>query len=140
MQIRGPSSELLRALKAGQLPGATALELGCGTGTNAMELARNGYRVTAVDFVESAVNRAREKARRSGAKVDFVVGDLTAFDLGGPYGVVSDRGLYHAVRTINLPAFLKMLERVTRGGHPVTQLDRERERADERGSARGPRG
>jgi len=111
-----PSSELRRALRAGQLPGATALELGCGTGTNAMELARNGYRVTAVDFVESAVNQAREKARSSSLEVDFVLGDVTAIDLGGPYDVVFDRGLYHTVRTINLPAFLKMLERVAHRG------------------------
>jgi len=111
-----PSSELRRALRAGQLPGATALELGCGTGTNAMALARNGYRVTAVDFVESAVKQAREKIRRSGVKIDFRVGDVTAIDLGGPYDVVFDRGLYHTVRTTNLPGFLKMLKRVTGRG------------------------
>src|SRR2546428_4645400 len=37
-------------------------------------------------------------------------------DLGGPYDVVFDRGVYHGIRTGNLPGFLKMLERVTRKG------------------------
>src|SRR5437867_12479013 len=37
-------------------------------------------------------------------------------DLGGPYDVVFDRGVYHGIRNGNLPGFLKMLERVTRKG------------------------
>jgi ubiquinone/menaquinone biosynthesis C-methylase UbiE len=35
-----PSAELLRALDSGKLKGTTALEIGCGTGLNAIELAR----------------------------------------------------------------------------------------------------
>lgn len=111
-----PSAELIRVLDAGLLPGKTVLELGCGTGTNAIEFARRGYRVTAVDLVDLAVRRAREKARRSRVKVDFRVGDATRIDLDGPYDIVFDRGVYHGVRTRDLPAFLKMLERVTRMG------------------------
>ena len=44
-----PSAELIRVLDAGLLPGKTVLEIGCGTGTNAIGFARRGYRVTAVD-------------------------------------------------------------------------------------------
>jgi ubiquinone/menaquinone biosynthesis C-methylase UbiE len=111
-----PSAELVRVLDAGLLPGKAVLEIGCGTGTNAIALARRGYRVTAVDFVDLAVRRAREKAREAGLEIDFRVGDATRIDLGGPYDVVFDRGVYHGIRTRNLLAFLKMLERVTREG------------------------
>lgn len=110
------SAELVRVLDAGLLPGVTALEIGCGTGTNAIELARRGYRVTAADFVELAVKSARAKARRSRVTIDFRVGDVTEMDLGGPYDVLFDRGVYHHIRTVNLRGFLKMLERVTRRG------------------------
>ena len=111
-----PSAELDRVLEAGLLPGKTVLEIGCGTGTNAIAFARRGYCVTAVDFVDLAVRRAREKARKAGVDIDFRVGDATRMDLGGPYDVVFDRGVYHGIRTGNLQGFLKMLERVTRSG------------------------
>ena len=111
-----PSVELVRVLDAGLLPGKTVLEIGSGTGTNAIEFARRGYRVTAVDLVDLAVQRAREKARRAGLEIDFRVGDATRMRLGGPYDVVFDRGVYHGIRGRNLPAFLRILERVTRRG------------------------
>ncbi len=72
-----PSAELIRAIDEGELPGKTVLELGCGTGTNSVELARRGYAVTAVDLIEAPIQRARTRAQSAGVKVDFRVGDLT---------------------------------------------------------------
>ena len=98
------------------LPGKTVLEIGCGTGTNAIELTRRGYRVIAVDLVDLAVRRAKDKAQRAGVDIDFRVGDVTRMDLDGPFDVVFDRGVYHGIRAQNLSGFLKMLKRVTRPG------------------------
>src|SRR5947208_12866804 len=92
-----PSAELVRVLDAGLLPGKTVLEIGCGTGTNAIAFARRGYRVTAVDYVEAAVQRAREKARKAGIEIDFGVGDATRMDLGGPYVVFFDYRFDHSI-------------------------------------------
>ena len=50
-----PSGELIRILNSGKLTGKTVLEIGCGTGTNAIELARRGFKVTAVDYVEQPI-------------------------------------------------------------------------------------
>jgi SAM-dependent methyltransferase len=109
-----PNPEILRVVEAGGLPGPTLLEFGCGTGTNAIELARRGYRVTAVDLVEIAVEKAREKARRAGVTVDLRQGDLTQLDLGGPYDALLDSGVYHGIRQRDLEGFHRVLERVTR--------------------------
>jgi SAM-dependent methyltransferase len=111
-----PSTELVRALDAGRLPGRSALEYGCGTGTNAIELARRGYRVTAVDLVDVPIERARDKARQAKVAVDFRVGDLTRLDLGGQYDVLFDSGVYHGIRTRDLAGFLKTVERSSRRG------------------------
>lgn len=111
-----PNSELLRILDAGKLPGPRVLEMGCGTGTNAVELARRGLRVTAVDLVDLAVERGRQKAREAGVEVDFRVGDLLNLPLGPPYDSVFDLGLYHGQRTRDLPGLLRLLDRVTRPG------------------------
>ncbi len=111
-----PSHELVRVLDAGLLPGRTVLEMGCGSGTNALEFARRGYRVTAVDLIDRPVATARERAHQAGLAVDFRVGDLTKIDLGGPYDVLFDLGLYHGIRHRLLPEFLSTLGRVTRPG------------------------
>jgi cyclopropane fatty-acyl-phospholipid synthase-like methyltransferase len=113
------SDELLRVLNLGLFPGINVLELGCGTGTNAIELARRGYAVTAVDYVDLAIQKARDKAQKAGgaaAKIDFKVADITRDDLGGPYDLVFDRGVYHSVRAENLSGFLDRLKAATRAG------------------------
>lgn len=109
-----PCSELLHILDDGQLPGRTVLELGCGTGTNAVELARRGYTVTAVDYVPLAIELAREKARQANVTVDFRVADVTQeLELGGPFDIIFDRGLYHYVRDLpqGLTTLLKNIQR-----------------------------
>jgi len=52
----------------------TVLELGCGTGNDAARLARAGYRVTAIDHSEEAIEQARAKF---GPMVTFLVADMT---------------------------------------------------------------
>jgi len=111
-----PCAGLVRVLDAGLLPGSSLLEIGCGTGTNAIEFARRGFRVTAVDFVPQAVAAAQEKIRAAGVQIDVKVGDATCGNLGGPYDVVFDRGVYHHIRTVNLRGLLETIERATRPG------------------------
>jgi cyclopropane fatty-acyl-phospholipid synthase-like methyltransferase len=111
-----PSAELVRVLDAGLLPGKTVLELGCGTGTNAIEFARRGYEVTAADLSPTAIRRAKSKARSAGVAIDFRQGDILELDLGGPYDVLFDRGVYHGIREVNLADFQQALRRFTRAG------------------------
>ncbi len=47
------------------------IDIGCGTGRHAIELAKRGYRVVGVDLSEAQLIRAREKAQEQGVKVDF---------------------------------------------------------------------
>ncbi len=111
-----PSEELLRVLNDGKLAGTTVLDFGCGTGTNAIELARRGFRVTATDIVDQAIQIARDKARAAAVPVDFHVADTLRDDPGGPYDILFDRGVYHCLRTEDLKAFQHFLKRATRTG------------------------
>ena len=46
--------------------GSSLLDLGCGPGADAVDLARNGYRVTAIDWSPAMVEQARRRARDAG--------------------------------------------------------------------------
>jgi SAM-dependent methyltransferase len=75
-----------------------ALDLGCGTGTNALYLAQHGYDVVGVDFSAKAIEQARAKARQAEVKVDFQIGDVTRLDfLRDPFDVVIDVGCFHGL-------------------------------------------
>jgi SAM-dependent methyltransferase len=57
----------------------TAVDVGAGEGRNAFLLAEQGWRVTATDFSATAVEGMRARAAASGAAVDAVVADATAW-------------------------------------------------------------
>ena len=71
-------NQLLVEEVSGLKPGK-ALDLGAGEGRNAVWLAEQGWRVTAVDFSQVALNRAAKVAERSGMEVQTVQADLTAY-------------------------------------------------------------
>jgi SAM-dependent methyltransferase len=57
-------------------PGSAVLDLACGHGRHAIELARRGYRVTGYDLSEPSLDRARQEAAEAGADVEWVRGDM----------------------------------------------------------------
>jgi SAM-dependent methyltransferase len=59
-----------------QLPPNRALDVACGAGRNAVWLAEQGWRVTAVDFSDVALSIARQLAARRGVAVDWVEVDV----------------------------------------------------------------
>jgi ubiquinone/menaquinone biosynthesis C-methylase UbiE len=74
----------------------TVLDAGCGTGENALHVARFGLPVLGVDVAETAVSIAREKAAVRGMDADFVVADALHLDrLGRTFDTVLDCGLFH---------------------------------------------
>lgn len=79
-------------------PPGRALDLGCGTGTNAITLAQHGWEVTGIDFVPRAIKKARDKARQAGLNIDFRVGDATRLEgIAGPFHLILDIGCFHGL-------------------------------------------
>ena len=61
------------------------LDVGCGTGRHAIELAKRGYQVTGIDLSEDQLKRAKEKAESEGVEVTFLQGDARDFSFDEPY-------------------------------------------------------
>ena len=80
---------------------ASVLEVGCGLGTNALWLAREGYAVTACDVSPEAIRRARERAEEAQLPVAFIVADvLSERSHLPPEDIVLTRGVLHTFTTL----------------------------------------
>ena len=105
-----------RLAVAGEIRGPV-LDVGCGTGENALFLAAGGYQVVGVDAVELAVRAARRKAALRGASAEFLVGDALALGaLGRTFATVIDSGLFHTFDDQERPRFVDSLADVLRPG------------------------
>src|SRR5215207_315011 len=69
----------VQALLPDAAPGSAVLDLACGVGRHALELAGRGYRVTAVDRTRSYLDAAGERAAAGGLDVEFVHSDMRRF-------------------------------------------------------------
>ena len=103
--VEGPA-----ALKPGR-----ALDLGCGTGTNAAYLSEHGWDVTGIDFVPRAIAAAKRKALHA----KLVVGDVTQLaDAGvsGPFDLLFDLGCFHSLPDDRRDAYVGEAARVAKPG------------------------
>jgi SAM-dependent methyltransferase len=119
-----PIAPSLKALVEGDqalVPG-TALDIGCGTGDTAIYLAKHGWRVTGVDFVPKAVQKARAKADAAGVVVDFRHGDatkLTSERIGSGFDLILDSGCLHGMNDDDRASYVR---EVTAVSAPDTRL------------------
>jgi SAM-dependent methyltransferase len=88
-----PDPLLIEMIASRALAPGRTLEVGCGTGTNALYLVEHGFDVLGVDVSPQAVEMARKKAQ---GRARFEVCDfLAAPPPGGPFQLVFDRGCFH---------------------------------------------
>jgi cyclopropane fatty-acyl-phospholipid synthase-like methyltransferase len=90
-------------------PYGKALDIGCGRGGHAIELARRGWAVTGIDFVPRAVRQARERAAAAGVDARFVTGDVTAMApvVGTDFRLLVDIGCFHSLDATGQAAYAR---------------------------------
>ncbi|MDP8254266.1 MAG: class I SAM-dependent methyltransferase [Candidatus Alcyoniella australis] len=59
--------------------GQSVLDVGCGTGRHAVELASRGFEVTGVDFSQGMLDQARLAAQRAGVELELIRSDVAQF-------------------------------------------------------------
>jgi magnesium-protoporphyrin O-methyltransferase len=87
------------------------LDAGCGTGALAVEAARRGADVTAVDISPTLIGIARERLpeRMGEGRIQFIAGDMLELRLGSFDHVVAMDSLIH----YSLPDMISMLARLS---------------------------
>lgn len=96
-----------------------ALDLGCGTGTNTLYLAAQGWEVTGIDFIARPITQARREARKLGVedRAQFIVGDVRRLSRYVPASSIDlgiDIGCGHSLRPDDLAEYANGVAGVVR--------------------------
>jgi SAM-dependent methyltransferase len=95
-EIDGPQPVVVELAASGQLRGRV-LDVGCGSGENAIVVAQHGARVLGIDLSPRAIEQASEKARAKGVAVRFQIADALRLDrLDEVFEAVIDSGTFQA--------------------------------------------
>jgi SAM-dependent methyltransferase len=116
-----PLPTSLRNLIEGEnaLTTGTALDIGCGTGDNSLYLAKHGWRVTGVDFVVKAVDKARAKASANKLDIKFAQADATRLSsegVGTNFDLIVDNGCLHGMSPEDRDAYVREVASVAAPG------------------------
>lgn len=104
--VRAGRDEMRRTLLAwlpADLSGRRLLDAGCGTGMLAVEAARRGARVTAVDLSPTLIALAQERLPHDigGGHIDFLAGDMLDAALGEfDHAVAMDSLIHYSPRDV----------------------------------------
>ena len=113
----GPDQHLVGLVESGRIPPCRAIDLGCGTGRNALFLAQNGFQVTGVDFASSAIAKARQKADAAGLKAEFIMDDLTNIqNVTGTFDFLVDAGVLDVLRPKSRDLYVENVLTLTHPG------------------------
>lgn len=114
--IGRPQPVLVRLADQGLIAGSV-LDVGCGTGENALYLATRGFDASGIDLAPTAIARARAKAADRGIRANFEIADaLDLRSLGRTFDVAVDLGLFHVFSDAERVIFERSLRRVLRPG------------------------
>jgi len=112
-----PRPELVNLVESGALQPGRAIDLGCGTGDNAIFLTQHGFEVTALDFAPAAIATAKAKARQAGLDVDFGVDDLTRLStVSGQFDLLVDYGTFDDLSIRQRAAYVRQIVPLAKPG------------------------
>ncbi len=131
-----PQPEVVALAKAGKI-GGLVLDAGCGTGENAIHLARCGLTVIGVDLALRAIQIARCKAAARVQSVEFAVCDVRSLPFPRKaFDTVLDSGLFHVFDEIGKAKYEQCLRAVVRPGGLVHVIVWSEEQPGEEGPVR----
>jgi len=96
--IGKPDFNLIQIVTATPIRPCKALEIGCGTGDNAIWLSQQDFQVLGIDASEIAIENAKEKASKANVRCTFLVSDILSRRVEvASFGFAFDRGCFHTL-------------------------------------------
>jgi SAM-dependent methyltransferase len=115
--IGRPQPVFVELAKKGELEPGSVLDIGCGTGENAILLAESGYTVTGVDAAPIAIDMAKAKAKARKVNVEFHIRNALNLNLGqSRFDNAIDSGLFHTFHDNERPVYANEVAKSLREG------------------------
>ncbi len=133
-----PDQELIDLIENKRIKPNSALDVGCGAGTDAIYLASKGCKVTAIDVSHEAIKIARERAEKAGVEINFISGNFLdiAFD-NESFDFINDRGFFHHINPRNREKVaIKINNLLKRNGYYYLRCWSDKEEESEQGPYR----
>ena len=114
--MEDPSSFLRQILESGSwdVRPATALDIACGKGRNALYLADRGFHVTAIDISAVALNSGRQQAQARSLSIDWQLADLEELRLKA-----AEYDLIVSINYLQRPLIPQIKAALKTGGHLI---------------------
>ena len=104
----GPRKELVEAVEGGRIQPCRAIDLGCGTASNAIFLAQHGFEVTGTDYSPAAIALCRQRGAAAAVTVNWIEDDLTELRrVRGSFDFLVDWGVYDDLNLRDRRAYLR---------------------------------
>jgi len=120
--VIGQPQPVVVALEQKGRIGGKVLDVGCGTGENALHLAARGHDVTGWDFSPRAIDAARANARAQGLQVRFEIADALELEPAQRFDTVVDSALFHLLDAADRVRYAERLRGACRSGAVVHLL------------------
>jgi len=114
-ELGRPREVLIRVIESGKVKPGNALDICCGAGTNTVYMAQKGFNITGLDISSQAIKYARQKARKAGVKIRFIVGNALDFRFEDEeFDFIFDMGCFHHILIEDREEFIEGLCRILR--------------------------
>lgn len=115
-EIDVPQPAIIQLEQAGKVIGSV-LDIGCGTGCNAIYLAERGHPVTAFDLVPEAIAQAKSRLGARQLPVTFQVANaLKLPDFGQQFDTAIDAGVFHVFNDKDRQRYAENIHRQLKTG------------------------
>jgi cyclopropane fatty-acyl-phospholipid synthase-like methyltransferase len=110
--IGRPQKEFIDLVERGEISGSV-LDIGCGSGDNALFFAQAGFEAWGIDSSPLAIQKAQQKGAQRGLTVHFqVLNALELATISRTFDTATDSGLFHTLSDADRPLFVKSLAAV----------------------------
>jgi SAM-dependent methyltransferase len=107
--IGRPQGAFVKLAEEGKVKG-DVIDVGCGTGENAIMFASKGHKVLGVDSSPLAIEKAKAKANQRKSPAEFFVANaLDLASIGRKFDAAIDCGLFHVFSDLERVSFAKSL-------------------------------
>ena len=111
-----PEPYLVEFLEKENIKPCDAIDLGCGTGNEAIFLAKKGFNVTGVDISQAAIKEAEKKSKDARLNVKFIVSDIAKLKLKKKVDFAFDRACFHFIDPVDRSKYIQLVAKCLNPG------------------------